>query len=61
MLCNDINNPFGKLFFPDVVKNIHLEVFDVKSRNNETIHIGLHESCKCKCSLDISVCNNKQR
>ena len=31
------------------------------SRTNETRHIEWHETCKCKCSLDGSVCNNKQR
>ena len=24
-------------------------------------HIEWHETCKCKCRLDASVCNNKQR
>ena len=31
------------------------------SRTNETKHIKWHETCKCKCGLDGSVCNNKQR
>ena len=31
------------------------------SRTNETIHIEWNETCKCKCRLDASVCNNKQR
>ena len=31
------------------------------SRTNETRHIKWHETCKCKCRLDASVCNNKQR
>ena len=30
------------------------------SRTNETRHIRWHETCKCKCRLDASVCNNKQ-
>ena len=30
------------------------------SRTNETRHIKWHETCKCKCRLDASVCNNKQ-
>ena len=30
------------------------------SRTNETRHIEQHETCKCKCSLNASVCNNKQ-
>ena len=31
------------------------------SRANETRHTKRHETCKCKCRLDGSVCNNKQR
>ena len=31
------------------------------SRTNETRHVKWHETCKCKCRLDASVCNNKQR
>ena len=30
------------------------------SRNNETRLIEWHGTCKCKCRLDASVCNNKQ-
>ena len=30
-------------------------------RTNKTRHIKWHETCKCKCRLDASVCNNKQR
>ena len=31
------------------------------SRTNEARHIEWHETCKCKCRLDGSVCDNKQR
>ena len=31
------------------------------SRTNETRQIKWHETCKCKCRLNASVCNNKQR
>ena len=31
------------------------------SRTNETRYTECHETCKCKCRLDASVCNNKQR
>ena len=31
------------------------------SKTNETRHIEWHETCKCKCRLDESVCDNKQR
>ena len=31
------------------------------SRTNETRHIEWHKIYKCKCRLDTSICNNKQR
>ena len=31
------------------------------SRTNENKHIEWQETCKCKCRLDSSVCNNIQR
>ena len=31
------------------------------SRTFETRHKKWHETCKCKCTLDASVCKNKQR
>ena len=59
--CNNINDPYAKLCVPDVVKNLNIKVFNLMSRTNETRHIEWHETCKCKCRLDASVCNNKQR
>ena len=42
--------------------------FSIETRNffsmsttNETRHIKWHETCTCKCRLDASLCNNKQR
>ena len=48
------------MYVPDVVESINVEVFNLMSRINETRHIKQHETCKCKCRLDASVCNNKQ-
>ena len=31
------------------------------SRTNEAKHIEWHKTCKCKCRLNASVCNNNQR
>ena len=59
--CNNINNPYAKVCVPNVVKNMNIKVFSLMSRTNETRHIEWHETCKCKCRLDASVCNNKQR
>ena len=37
-----------------------LKEFNLLSRTNETRYIEWHETCKCKCRLDATVCNNKQ-
>ena len=57
--CNNINNPYAKLCVPNVVKNV--KVSNLMPRTNETRHIKWNETCKCKCRLDGSVCDNKQR
>ena len=46
---------------PDVTKNINVKSFNLMSRTDETRHVKWHETCKCKCRLDASVCNDKQR
>ena len=40
--CNNINDPFAKMCFPDVVKHINIKVFNLILRTNET----RHETCK---------------
>ena len=58
---NNINDPYAKMCVPDVVKNLNVKVFDIMfNETNETRHIDWHETGKCKCRLDTSVCNNKQ-
>ena len=59
--CNNIDDPYAKLSVPDVAKNTIVKVFNLVSRTNETRYIKWHETCKCKCRLDASVCNNTQR
>ena len=58
--CQNINNQYAKLCVPDIVKNVNIKVVNLLSRSNETRHIKRHETCKCKCRLDSSVCNKKQ-
>ena len=57
----NINDPCAKMCVPDVVKNLNAEVSNLMSIPKEARHIEWHEMCKCKCRLDASVCNNKQR
>ena len=56
--CNNINDPYAKIIVPAAVKDLNVKV--LMSRTNETRHIKWHETCKCKCRLDASACNNKQ-
>ena len=58
--CNNINDPYAKLCVPDVSKNMNVKVFNIISRINETRYVKWHETCKCKCRLYASVCNNKK-
>ena len=59
--CDDKNNFYAKLCVSDDVKNMNIKVFNQISRTNESRYVSWHETCKCKCKLDASVCNNKQR
>ena len=58
--CNNINDPYAKICVPDV-KDLNVKASNLMSRTNETRHIKWHETYKCKCRLDASVWNNKQR
>ena len=59
--CNTINHLYAKICLSAVVENLNAKVFNLISRTNERRHIEWHETCTCKCRLDGSVCNNKQR
>ena len=48
--CISMNNQECKVT-PEIVN---------ESRTNKTRHKKWHETSKCKCRLDASVCNNKQ-
>ena len=52
--CININDPYGRICVPDIVKNL-------MSRTNEAKFIEWHEKCKCICRLDKIICNNKQK
>ena len=33
--CNNVNDPYSKLWAPNIVKNINIKVFNLMSRTNE--------------------------
>ena len=39
---------------------MNIKVFNLILRTNEIRYIKWHETFKCECRLDASVCNNKQ-
>ena len=36
--CNNISNPYAKIYVPDTVKNLNVKVFNLTSLTNETRH-----------------------
>ena len=58
--CNTLDNPMAKLSVPNVIKGVNMQVYNFLMRLNETRNVLWHESCKCVCKLNSSVCNNKQ-
>ena len=38
--CNNVNDPYGKVCVPDVVKDLNIKVFNLLSRTNETKNIN---------------------
>ena len=58
--CNTLDNPMTKLCVPNVIKRVNMQVYTFLMRLNETRNVLCHESCKCVCKLNSSVCNSKQ-
>ena len=40
--CNNINDPYAKIFVPDVIKDLNVKVFSLMSITNETRDIKWH-------------------
>ena len=58
--CNTLDNTMSKICVPNIIKNVNIKVYNFSMRLNETRNVLWHESCKCVCLLNSSVCNNKQ-
>ena len=48
--CNTLNDPMARICVPKIIKNVNMKVYNFL----------WHESCKCVCRLNSSVCNSKQ-
>ena len=55
-----LDNPMSKTCVPKIIKNVNMKVYNFLMRLNETRDVLWHESCKCVCRLNSSVCNGKQ-
>ena len=58
--CNTFNNPMAKLCIPGINKRVNMQVYNFLMMLNETRNVLWHESCKCTCKLNSSICNNRQ-
>ena len=43
--CNNINDPYAKIFVPNVIKDLNVKVFNLISRTNERRQIKWYETC----------------
>ena len=50
----------AKMCILNVIKGVNMQVYNFLMRLNEARNVLWHESCKCVCKLNSSVCNNKQ-
>ena len=55
-----LDDPMANRCVPNVIKNVNMKVYNFLMRLNETRNVLWHESCKCVCRLNSSVCNSKQ-
>ena len=58
--CDTLDNPMSKICVPKIIKNVNMKVYNFLMRLNETRNVLWHESCKCVCRLNSSVCSSKQ-
>ena len=58
--CNTLDDPMANMCVPNIIKRVNMKVYNFLMRLNETSIVLWHESCKCVCRLNSSVCNSKQ-
>ena len=58
--CNALDDPMAKMCVPNIIRRVNMKVYNFLMRLNETRNVLWHESCKCVCRLNSSVCDSKQ-
>ena len=58
---NTIDDSYARVCVPDKVKNMNVKIFKTMPRVNKTRFLTEYEPCECKCGLNKSVCNSKQK
>ena len=58
--CNTLDDPMARICVPNIIKNVNIKVYNFLMRLKELRKVLWHESCKCVCLLNSSVCNEKQ-
>ena len=58
--CDTLDDPMARLCVPNVIKSVNMKVYNFLMRLNENRIVLWHESCKCVCRLNSSVCSSKQ-
>ena len=58
--CNTLDDPMVKLCVLNIIKRVNMKVYNFLMRLNESRNVLWHESCKCVCRLNSSICNSKQ-
>ena len=57
--CNTLDDPMAKLYVPSIIKRLNMKVYNFLMMLNETRNVLWHESWKCVCRLNSSLCNSK--
>ena len=58
--CSTLDNPMAEMCVPKIIKRVNVKDYNFLMRLKETRNALWHESCKCVCRLNSSVCNSKQ-
>ena len=56
-----LDHPYVRAYILNKVQNMNLKIFNLMSQVNEARFLVQHKSCECKCGLNESVSNSKQK